>query len=211
MIEIRDGNREEGSQSTTTEGMKSIKWLNKRSYPPNVYLFRHLERGSIVYSQTPYPTASDINTLWPQPNGTNKKPIYGSRRDLWKLMCFVKMPEYDQSNQLYRDMVYLRHMRDIKGVNVGDRVKNGMGQVWYSGQYRPVYGQEAVADLRECLLKRGSPAKEEEVVVYWEDIWRMGDESTYWTQLEKVKHKTVPRIGNTSREESEILKLLSSS
>lgn len=187
--------------------MKSIKWLNKRSYPPHVYLFRHLERGSVVYSQTPYPTAMDIDTLWPQPNGANKKPVYGSRRDLWKLMCLVKMPEHAQSNQLYRDMVYLRHMRDVKGLSLGDRVKNEMGQVWYSGQYRPAYGQEAVADLRQCLLKAQG---DKDVVIYWEDIWRMGDEDVYWKPLEKVKHKAVPRIGNVSREESELLRLLSS-
>lgn len=182
--------------------MKSIKWLSKRSYPPNIYLFRHLERGSIIYSQIPQPTLQDINNLFPRANQENKKPVYGQRRDLWKLMCFIKLGDYKLSNQLYRDLIHLRHLRDVKGINTGQRKLNEMGQIWYSGQYRPVYSQEAIADLRECLVKSGIS----ESTIYWEDEWRKGD----WDGvLPGVEHKMIPRVGNINREESEILKELS--
>ena len=197
--------------------MKSIKWLTKRQYPPYIYLFRHLERGQVVYSQTPFPTKQDIENLWPHPNQTNKKPIYGTRRDLWKLMCLVKLPKPEWSLQLYRDLIHLRHLRDIKGIN-SHRELNSFGQVWYSGQFRPVYGQEAIADLRECLLKgpvgTANNSNNEDnttnlVTIYWEDLWRMGDKEKYWTDtLPQVEHNQIPRIGNTSREERGILKLL---
>lgn len=197
--------------------MKSIKWLTKRQYPPYIYLFRHLERGQVLYSQTPFPTKQDIENLWPCPNQNNKKPIYGTRRDLWKLMCLVKLPKPEWSLQLYRDLVHLRHLRDIKGLNTY-RELNSFKQVWYSGQFRPVYGQEAIADLRECLLKgpvgnsnttEHNNSNSNLVTIYWEDLWRMGDKEKYWTDiLPQVEHKQIPRIGNTSREESGLLKLL---
>ena len=198
--------------------MKSIKWLTKRQYPPYIYLFRHLERGQVVYSQTPFPTKQDIENLWPQPNQINKKPVYGTRRDLWKLMCLVQLPKPEWSLQLYRDLIHLRHLRDIKGINTY-RELNYFGQVWYSGQYRPVYAQEAIADLRECLLKgpvgtsnNNNNNKDDNthlVTIYWEDLWRMGDKEKYWSDiLPQVEHKQISRIGNMSREESGLLKLL---
>lgn len=194
--------------------MKSIKWLTKRQYPPYIYLFRHLERGQVVYSQIPYPTRQDIDNLWPQPNHTNKKPIFGTRRDLWKLMCVVSLPKHEWSSQLYRDLVHLRQLRDVKGVQTY-RELNSLGRVWYSGQYRPVYTQEAIADLRESLLK-GPLTKENEastatnMTIYWEDMWRMGDKEEYWNKvLPQVDHKSIPRVGNLSREESAILKQIS--
>ena len=132
-------------------------------------------------------------------------------------MCLVKLPKPEWSLQLYRDLIHLRHLRDIKGIN-SHRELNSFGQVWYSGQFRPVYGQEAIADLRECLLKgpvgTANNSNNEDnttnlVTIYWEDLWRMGDKEKYWTDiLPQVEHKQIPRIGNTSREESGILKLL---
>lgn len=88
------------------------------------------------------------------------------------------------------------------------RKKNEFGRVWYSGQFRPVYAQEAVADLREALVKLDGK-EGNSATVYWEDAWRMGDLEKHWNGvLPGLKHELIARDCNTAREESQILKEL---
>lgn len=190
--------------------MKTIAWLTKRHYPPYIYLFRNLERGQVLYSQIPKASSRDIDLQWTKPNQMNKKPVYGQRRDLWKLMCCVMCPSHEYSEQLYIDLISLRNMRDQIKDRTQGRLVNEFGQVWYSGQYRPIYAQEAVADLKEGLLKnRLNESGDPRSTIYWEDIWRMGSFDKNWKdQLPNVLHKQLPRVGNMAREESAILKEL---
>lgn len=132
-----------------------------------------------------------------------------ARRDIWRCMCVVDMPNYESSVQLYQNLRRLRYLRDVSNAKEANllRKKNEDGNVWYSMQYRPTYTQEAVADLRECLLKSGQGANG--IKVHWEDPWRMGDKAKWWTPfLPNVKHVTMNRLGNTAREESALLREL---
>lgn len=136
-------------------------------------------------------------------------------------MCVVDLGDYMDAVQLYQNLVRLRYMRDVLYAKENDklRLKNEWGNVWNSGLFRPTFTQEAVADLRESLLKldsgSGSGTKKDvdqnllDATIYWEDAWRMGDKEKYWTPvLPNVHHELMERTFNTSREESAMLKEL---
>ena len=73
-------------------------------------------------------------------------------------MCVVDLGDYMDAVQLYQNLVRLRYMRDVLYAKENDklRLKNEWGNVWNSGLFRPTFTQEAVADLRESLLKLDS-------------------------------------------------------
>lgn len=186
-------------------------WLADKGYAPHVYLFRNLERGQVVYSQMPVvgPKQS-TGKQFAQPSWDNRLPP--QRRDLWKCMAVVAAPSYASAVQLFQNLTRLRHMRDVQAAPKAQaqamRKKNEFGRVWYSGQFRPVHAQEAVADLREALLKLDG-GEGNSATVYWEDPWRMGDLDTHWKPvLPGLKHEVIARDCNTAREESQVLKEL---
>ncbi|EJS42268.1 mhr1p [Saccharomyces arboricola H-6] len=197
-------------------------WFEKtKIIPPQVYIFRNLEYGQVIYSQFPNFSQKQVDKLFTRPNWSNRKPSL--RRDIWKCMCVVNLQNYQQSVQLYQNLCRLRYLRDVAQRKESDKLrkKDSNGHVWFSGQYRPTYCQEAVADLRESLLKvfdssaqaaekQAAPVKKPSI--YWEDPWRMGDKNKYWTYSVfedlGLEHKLIERLGNTAREESVILKEL---
>ncbi|EDO17695.1 hypothetical protein Kpol_1004p73 [Vanderwaltozyma polyspora DSM 70294] len=186
---------------------RPTQWLKSAGYAPQVFIFRNLESGQVLYSQLPNFSEKQIKLQFQRPNWANKQP--SARRDIWKCMCVVDMPSYEASVQLYQNLVRLRYLRDVTYVKQTNemRKKNNDGNVWFSGQYRPTYTQEAVADLVESLTKIDSEDKK--LTIHWEDQWRMGDKEKYWTPiLPQVEHSLMSRVGNTSREESSILKEL---
>ncbi|CCK73015.1 mitochondrial 54S ribosomal protein mL67 KNAG_0M01620 [Huiozyma naganishii CBS 8797] len=198
---------------------RTAKWLMKHGSQPQVYLFRHLEKGSVVYSQFPRVTKQSLEKGYPRPCWDNKKPE--GRRDLWKLMCLVRTGSHESAVQLYQNLNRLRYMRDVLYPSQAQKWRklNEDKRIWYSGQFRPVYGQEAVADLRESLLKlnlgdsQGSePPNIGPVTIFWEDLWRMGNKDTHWQEKDfpfPIQHEQIPREGNVVREESALIKELS--
>lgn len=196
-------------------------WFEKtKIIPPQVYIFRNLEYGQVLYSQFPNFSQNQLDKLFVRPNWSNRKPSL--RRDIWKCMCVVNLQNYQQSVQLYQNLCRLRYLRDVAQHKDNDKLrkKDSNGHVWFSGQYRPTFCQEAVADLRESLLKmfegsaqaetQATPAKKPSI--YWEDPWRMGDKEKYWNSSVfdalGLEHKLIDRVGNTAREESVVLKEL---
>ncbi|SCV05585.1 LANO_0H10726g1_1 [Lachancea nothofagi CBS 11611] len=184
---------------------RTAKWLHKAGFAPQVFLFRNLESGQVIYSQLPVFTHHQIDSLFKRPDWANKKP--STRRDIWRCMAVVDLPNYEQGVQTYQNLCRLRYLRDVAEVKKADslRKKNEFGHVWYSAQFRPTYTQEAVADLKEALLK----AQVGSAQIHWEDQWRMGDLEKHWTPiLPQLKHSVLSRIGNSAREESAILREL---
>ncbi|SCV03407.1 LAME_0H10176g1_1 [Lachancea meyersii CBS 8951] len=184
---------------------RTAKWLQKAGFAPQVFLFRNLESGQVIYSQLPVFAQYQIDAQFKRPDWANRKP--STRRDVWRCMAVVDLPNYDQGVQLYQDLCRLRYLRDVLDPKKADalRKKNEDGHVWYSAQYRPTYGQEAVADLREALSKTSASTSQ----IHWEDEWRMGDIGRHWTPvLPHVKHDVLPRMGNPAREQSAILRAL---
>ncbi|CEP63754.1 mitochondrial 54S ribosomal protein mL67 LALA0_S09e01750g [Lachancea lanzarotensis] len=184
---------------------RTAQWLQKAGFAPQVFLFRNLESGQVIYSQMPVFAQHQIDMQFKRPDWSNKKP--STRRDVWRCMAVVDLPTYDQGVQLYQDLCRLRYLRDVRETKKTDslRKKNEDGHVWYSAQYRPTYGQEAVADLREALAKTATIMGQ----IHWEDEWRMGDVGKHWNPvLPHVKHAVIPRTGNFAREQSAILRAL---
>lgn len=205
--------------NTAVSRFRPSKWLQDKGYAPHVYMFRNLERGQVVYTQFPLVSQRQINLLFQRPNWDNKKP--STRRDLWKCMAVINLRDYDKSIQLFQNLGRLRYLRDILYAkeNYKLRKKNEFGRVWYSGLFRPTFSQEAVADLRESLLKLNPVKdgktktlvnKDDAITIYWEDPWRMGDVDKYWKNvLPNIEHEIMKKDCNTFREESTILKDLS--
>lgn len=200
------------SRATSGTRFRTGKWLSKSGFAPHVYMFRNLERGQVVYTQVGKINQGQVNQQFARPNWENRKPSL--RKDLWKCMCVVNTNDYDNSIKLYQNLTRLRHLRDVLYKSEAEkyRMKNEFGQTWYSGQYRPNYTQEAVADLRESLLNLSSEKSELDfkgITVYWEDPWRMGDREKYWSgPLTDLKHEIIARDCNVTRDESIVLKEL---
>ncbi|CCH60137.1 hypothetical protein TBLA_0C03340 [Henningerozyma blattae CBS 6284] len=196
-----------------TSRFRTAKWLQKAGYAPQVFIFRNLESGQILYSQVPVFSQRQINDQFLRPNWDNKKPPL--RRDIWKCMCVIDLPTYDVGIKLFQDLKRLRYLRDVTFKKETDamRKKNEYGRIWYRGLYRPTYSQEAVADLIESLTKirddKTISKVGDKIKIHWEDQWRMGDKKKYWEpELPHVKHEMIPKLGNAHRDESVILKIL---
>ncbi|SCU87896.1 LADA_0E06876g1_1 [Lachancea dasiensis] len=184
---------------------RTAQWLAKAGFAPQVFLFRNLESGQVIYSQFPVFAQHQIDALFKRPNWENKKP--STRRDIWRCMAVVDLPSYEQGVRIYQNLCRLRYLRDVGDLKKADslRKKNEDGHVWYSAQFRPTYTQEAVADLREALTK----AEVSQGEIHWENEWRMGDVEQHWTPvLPQLKHSILTRVGNGAREESAILREL---
>ncbi|KAL3231175.1 Large ribosomal subunit protein mL67 [Nakaseomyces bracarensis] len=188
-----------------TSRFRTAAWLEKAGYSPWVYLYRNLALGQVMYSQLPEYGMRNLKTQFKRPNWENKFPEM--RRDVWRIMCVVQMPTHTDSVQVYQNLCRLRYMRDVlyKDEARKHRKLNDEGQVWFSGQFRPTYIQEAVADVRESLLHSGTAGP---VKLVWEDLWRMGDKSHWETLPFNVKHTAIPKMGNVIRDEHAMLKQL---
>lgn len=191
--------------NTATSRFRTANWLEKAGYSPWVYLYRNLVQGQVMYSQLPEYGARNLKTQFQRPSWQNKFPEM--RKDVWRIMCVVQMPTHQDSVQVYQNLCRLRYMRDVlyKEEAQKHRKLNEMGRVWHSGQYRPTYTQEAVADVRESLLKSNTNGP---VNLVWEDLWRMGDKFHWDTLPFNVHHTAIPKHGNVIRDEHSMLKQL---
>ncbi|CAR24866.1 mitochondrial 54S ribosomal protein mL67 [Lachancea thermotolerans CBS 6340] len=184
---------------------RTAQWLKKAGFAPQVFLFRNLESGQVIYSQVPVFNQHQIDALFQRPDWANKKP--STRRDIWRCMAVVDLRSYEEGVHVYQNLCRLRYLRDVTQVKKADalRKKNEDGHVWYSAQYRPTYTQEAVADLREALSKAGVAQGQ----IHWEDRWRMGDVEKHWSPvLPQLQHSVISRLGNSAREQSVIMREL---
>lgn len=188
-----------------TSRFRTAKWLEKAGYSPWVYVYRNLALGQVMYSQLPEYGQRNLKTQFQRACWENRFPEM--RKDVWRIMCVVQMPTHSEGVQVYQNLCRLRYMRDVLYRDEAKRHRklNEQGQVWYSGQFRPTYAQEAVADVRESLLKSNTKGP---VTLVWEDPWRMGERS-HWTSLPfAVTHQTIKRHGNVIRDEHSMLKQL---
>ncbi|KAH3673265.1 hypothetical protein WICMUC_003724 [Wickerhamomyces mucosus] len=167
---------------------RSAKWLEKNSFAPQVFVFRNLESGQVIYSQLPTFSEYQIKLLFQRPNWQNRKP--STRRDIWKIMAVVDFKNYDSAVVAYQSLVRLRSMRDLnlKNIAMKFRPRNQDGNIWYSAQYRPIYTQEAVSDISNVLETLKKEAK-----IHWEDEWRKGDLQNWNSDL--VSHELLDRVG----------------
>lgn len=164
--------------------LRQHRWLEKHAFGPDVFLFRNLESGQVLYTQVPFPQAFNIKTQFRNPNWENRLPDI--RRDIWRPMAVAKLPTYPLAVECYNSLVELRTYRDITYKDKVNewRKRNEDGNIWFSGQYRPTYSQEAVADLSSVLT-----AFKARATVYWDGQWRKGDDK-YWNDL--IKHEDLP-------------------
>ncbi|VVT47087.1 mitochondrial 54S ribosomal protein mL67 [Magnusiomyces paraingens] len=159
-------------------------FLRRHGFGPDVFLFRNLESGQVMYTQLPFPQAYNIKTQFQNPNWQNRLPDI--RRDIWRPMAMAQLPSYPLAVELYESLVTLRHYRDklFKKEANGWRKRNDDGNIWYSGQYRPTYSQEAVADLASVLN-----AFDVETKVLWDGVWRKGQDEFWKTS---ITHEELP-------------------
>ncbi|CCH46264.1 putative transcription factor, mitochondrial [Wickerhamomyces ciferrii] len=167
---------------------RGANWLQKNDFAPQIFLFRNLETGQVLYSQLPEFSDYQIKKQFQRPNWENRRPK--TRPDIWRIMAVANFPTYESSIKAFESLVHLRTLRDVvtKDVAMKYRPKNEDNHIWYSGQFRPVYTQEAVADLNNVIQHIGS-----KTTIFWEDEWRKGD-SSHW-KPELVQHETMNRTG----------------
>lgn len=165
---------------------RGANWLIKHRYGANVYVFRNLESGQVLYTQTPYPQEYNRSEQFQYASLENRLPKL--RRDLWRAMTVVELPTHEKAVDFYEDLVQLRTMRDRTEKHQADlwRKKDSDGRVWSWGQYRPTYTQEAVADLLSA-----AEAAETDVHLHWEDAWRKGDDK-HWQAVNVTHHVMDP-------------------
>lgn len=166
---------------------RAAKWLASNDFAPQVFLFRNIESGQVLYSQIPKFSEYQIKKQFQRPNWENRRPTL--RRDIWRIMAVANLQTYESAVKLYENLVSLRSFRDLtkKDEAMKYRPRNSDGNIWFSAQYRPIYTQEAVADLSESIDNVN-----EETTIYWEDDWRRGDASNWNPEL--VKHEVLDRI-----------------
>lgn len=168
-------------------GLRSARWLRTFQYGPMVTVFRNLESGQVVFSQTLHPQQFYIDQLFKWPNWQNKKPTV--RKDIWRPLAVTELPTHEDAVALYRNLVELRKMRDMSQRDQARawRKKSPEGNVWFWNQYRPTYTHEAVADLVSALEAMGL----DKTTIHWEHLYRRGDDG-HWDGLE-VAHQELPR------------------
>lgn len=100
----------------------------------------------------------------------------------------AQFPTYELAVEAYEGMVMLRHQRDDVKKDLANswRKRNEDGNIWYSGQFRPTYTQEAVADLASVL-----DAFNVNTTIFWENQWRRGDDK-HWNEL--TTHTDLPKF-----------------
>ncbi|CUM66677.1 uncharacterized protein PRCAT00004353001 [Priceomyces carsonii] len=168
------------------KGEKTEKDLISLNMAPQVFLFKNLFSGQVLYSQVPAYHQDQIDMQFLRPNWENRKP--SRRNDLWRIMCVANFSSYEYAVAAYNGLVQLRKVRDtIKQKDAKlMRKKNDEGNTWYSGQYRPTYSQEAVADLSHVIEE----FELENTILHWENLWRKGDDEHWRPDL--VLHETLP-------------------
>jgi len=105
-------------------------------------------------------------------------------------MAVATFPDYEGAIKAYDSLVQLRNMRDVsqKKEAMKFRPRNKENHIWYSAQYRPIYTQEAVADLNTVVKYL-----QKTTTIHWEDEWRKGD-LKHWND-ELVQHEVLDRAG----------------
>ncbi|KAG8204505.1 MHR1, partial [Candida africana] len=168
------------------QGKKSEHELIKNNLGPQVFVFRNLFSGQVLYSQVPAYHENQINQQFLSPNWQNRKP--SRRQDLWKIMCVVNFNNYEYAIAAYKGLVDLRKTRDVVQKKEANemRKKNDDGNIWYSGQFRPTYTQEAVADLTHVI----DEFELEGTKIFWANEWHRGDDKHWRADL--VEHDKLP-------------------
>ena len=89
-------------------------------------------------------------------------------------MCVVNFNNYEYAIAAYKGLVDLRKTRDVVQKKEANemRKKNDDGNIWYSGQFRPTYTQEAVADLTHVI----DEFELEGTKIFWANEWHRGDD-----------------------------------
>ncbi|CAK7903867.1 mitochondrial homologous recombination protein 1 [[Candida] anglica] len=167
------------------EGVKTAEDLERLQLAPQVFLFKNLFSGQVLYSQVPAFHQDQIDEQFVRPNWQNRKP--SRRNDLWRIMCVAEFANYEYAVAAYHGLVKLRKARDtvLKKEAQTYRKKNDDGNIWFSGQYRPTFSQEAVADLSHVI----DEFELEGTRLIWENIWRKGADE-HWGSL--VQHESLP-------------------
>mmetsp|Transcript_8069 Transcript_8069/g.10144 ORF Transcript_8069/g.10144 Transcript_8069/m.10144 type:complete len:245 (-) Transcript_8069:134-868(-) len=168
------------------KGEKTEQDLIALNMAPQVYMFKNLFSGQVLYSQVPAFHQDQIDEQFTRPNWENRKP--SRRNDLWRIMCVANFENYEYAIAAYKGLVQLRQVRDVvqKKEAKAMRKKNDEGNVWFSGQYRPTYSQEAVADLAHVI----DEFELEGTTLMWESLWRKGEDSHWRSDL--VEHDSLP-------------------
>ncbi|KAG7699174.1 hypothetical protein KL930_002039 [Ogataea haglerorum] len=162
-------------------------WLKSNGFAPHVYLFRNIESGQVMYSQTPHITKYQIQQQSFRPNWENRKP--SKRRDLWRPMAVAQFDTHEKAVRAYNALVELKYMRQVSKRKEAEalRKRNQFQQIWYFGQYRPTWAQESVSDLTTVLDELKLSSK-----IYWDSLWRKGDDK-YWKDLQ-VEHDELDKV-----------------
>lgn len=168
------------------KGEKTEQDLMRLSMAPQVYVFKNLFSGQVLYSQVPAFHQDQIDEQFTRPNWENRKP--SRRNDLWRIMCVASFENYEYAVAAYKGLVQLRQARDVVQKKEANalRKKNDEGNVWYAGQYRPTYSQEAVADMAHVIEE----FELDGTTLMWESLWRKG-EDTHW-RSDLVEHDSLP-------------------
>lgn len=151
-----------------------------------VFVFRNKERGQIAYSLRPALSKSLLYDQFVRTNWQNRKPQV--RDDLWTTMCVMAFENDKKAVSAFKELLRLKMLRDTvykKEVNAM-RPKNEEGNVWYSAQFRPVYAQEAVADMTSVI-----DYLQYHTMIFWEDEWRRGADK-HWNK-DLVQHELMDR------------------
>ena len=168
-------------------------WLKSNNFAPQVYLFRNIESGQVIYSQTPHITKYQINQQFFRPNRENKKPL--PRHDIWRPLAVAQFNNYFNSIKAYHALVELKYLRQVKLKDKAQNLRklNNSNKIWCSGQYRPTYTMESTADLSTVIdeLKLFDNCK-----IYWDGLWWRGD-SKYWNN--KIEHIDMERFGRREK------------
>lgn len=172
--------------SRIAQGRKTAEELRQLNMAPQVFVYKNLFSGQILYSQVPGYHQEQIDAQFKHPNWENRKP--SRRNDLWRIMCVANFANYEYALAAYKGLLQLREARD--GVQRKEakamRKKDEEGNTWYSGQYRPTYSQEAVADLAHVI----DEFELENTTLLWESMWRKGDDEHWRHDL--VEHDSLP-------------------
>lgn len=172
--------------SRLAKGIKTEQDLARLNLAPQVFMYKNLFSGQVLYSQVPGYHQEQIDAQFQRPNWENRKP--SRRNDLWRVMCVVNFSSYEYAVAAYHGLVQLREARDIHLLKEAKamRKKNEDGNTWYSAQYRPTHAQEAVADLAHVIEE----FELENTTAFWESLWRKGEDSHWRADL--VAHDELP-------------------
>ncbi|QPG74377.1 hypothetical protein FOA43_001704 [Brettanomyces nanus] len=166
---------------------RNANWLKVNGFAPQIFLFRNIESGQVIYSQTPHVGKYQIKQQFFRPNWENRKP--SKRRDLWRPMAVAEFENYQKAIQAYHALVELRYMREVSKRKEAEtlRRRNEYQQIWYSGQYRPTWSQEATSDLSTVVDEFKLKTK-----IYWDSLWRKGQDKCWNTEL--VQHTEMDQM-----------------